>query len=502
MEKRYMSVWFRHLTTDRWIVSQPELKDVPFVLAAPERGRMVIKAVNVRAEVMGIENGMVVADARAVLPALLVFDYKPGFAEKLLLAFGTWCIRFTPIVSVDPPDGLILDITGCTHLWGGERAYLKDIVNRIRGAGYDVRAAIADTIGTAWAVCRFGTVTPLIPPEGEQAALSALPPAALRLEADTLERMQKLGFYQIRNFMNIPRSVLRRRFGPHLLYRMDQALGAEEELIDPIRPVEPYQERLSSLEPIRTATGINIALRKLLEALCGRLSKEGKGLRKGVFMGYRMDGKIEQIEIGTNSASCHVEHLFRLFELKVSSIEPALGIELFILEAPVVEELDQMQETLWNITGNNNQSEITELLDRLTGRGGMQIVHRYLPDAHYWPERSVKEAVSIQEKPQIEWRTDKPRPVSLLPKPERIEVAALQPDYPPAVFRHQGKVYHIRKADGPERIEQEWWIEEGLHRDYYCVEDMKGARYWIFRLGHYNEDKEDMPEWFIHGFFA
>jgi protein ImuB len=499
MEKRYMSVWFRHLTTDRWVVRQPELRDVPFVLAAPERGRMVIKAVNVRAVGVGIENGMVVADARAVLPALQVFDDKPGFAEKLLLSFGTWCIRFTPIVGVDPPDGLILDITGCTHLWGGEKAYLKDIVTRIRRAGYDARAAIADTIGTAWAVCRFGTVTPLIPPKGELAALADLPPAALRLEAPVLERMQKLGFYRIRNFMDIPRSALRRRFGPHLLHRMDQALGVADELFEPIQPVEPYQERLPSLEPISTSTGIKIALRKLLEALCERLSKEGKGLRKGIFKGYRMDGKTEQIEIGTNSASCHVDHLFRLFELKVSSIEPALGIELFVLEAPVVEDLDQVQEALWNITGNNNQSEIAELLDRLTGRGGMQIVHRYLPDAHYWPERSVKEASSIHEKPQIEWRTDRPRPVSLLSRPERIEVTALQPDYPPAVFVHQGQVYNIRKADGPERIEQEWWIEEGLHRDYYCVEDFRGARYWIFRLGHYHENK---PEWFLHGFFA
>lgn len=494
-----MSVWFRHLTTDRWILRQPELRDLPFVLASPERGRMVIRAMNVRAEVLGIEYGMVVADARAVLPALLVFDYNPEFSQKLLLAFGTWCIRFTPIVGLDPPDGLILDITGCTHLWGGERAYLKDILTRIRDAGYDVRAAIADTIGTAWAVCRFGTVTPLIPPKGELAALTPLPPAALRLEGIVLEKMQKLGFYQIRHFISIPRSVLRRRFGPHLLYRIDQALGREVEIIEPVQPVEPYQERLPSLEPISTATGINIALQKLLEALCARLSKEGKGLRKGIFKGFRMDGKIEQIEIGTNSPSCNIEHLFRLFELKVSSIEPALGIELFVLEAPVVEDLDQVQETLWNITGHNDQSEIAELLDRLTGRGGMHIVHRYLPDAHYWPERSIKEATSLHEKPLIEWRTDKLRPVHLLLKPERIDVTAPLPDYPPVLFRHRGEVYMLRRADGPERIEQEWWIEEGLHRDYYCVEDLRGARYWIFRSGYYNENR---PEWFIHGFFA
>jgi protein ImuB len=494
-----MSIWFRHLTTDRWIIRQPDLKDTSFVLAAPERGRMMIRAASASAEVMGIESGMVVADARAVLPSLQVFDDKPGLTEKLLHALAEWCIRYTPIVGVDLPDGLLLDITGCAHLWGGERAYLKDMVTRLRGSGYDVRAAIADTIGTAWAVCRYGTVTPVVRPGAQAAALSLLPPAALRLEADTLERMQKLGFGQVGSFMSIPSSVLRRRFGPQLLYRLDQALDGAGEIIEPIQPVEQYQERLPCLEPIRTATAILIALRKLLEMLCARFVKEGKGLRKGIFKCYRMDGKIEQIEIGTNSASCNVEHLFKLFELKVSTIEPDLGIELFIMEAPVVEDINQVQETLWNISGSNDQSEIAELLDRLAGRGGGNIIHRYLPDEHYWPERSIKTALSIQEKPQFSWRTDRPRPVNLLPKPERIEVSAPIPDYPPMLFRYQGKVYTIKKADGPERIEQEWWLQEGLHRDYYSVEDERGARYWIFRLGHYDENKR---EWFIHGFFA
>lgn len=68
------------------------------------------------------------------------------------------------------------------------------------------------------------------------------------------------------------------------------------------------------------------------------------------------------------------------------------------------------------------------------------------------------------------------------------------------LFRYQGEVHNIKRADGPERIEQEWWIQQGLHRDYYTVEDEAGARFWIFRLGHYKNDNK--PEWFIHGYFA
>lgn len=129
----------------------------------------------------------------------------------------------------------------------------------------------------------------------------------------------------------------------------------------------------------------------------------------------------------------------------------------------------------------------------------MDIIRRYLPDEHYWPERSIKTAGSLLEKPQFTWRTDRPRPVSLLTKPEPIYVTAPIPDYPPMLFRYRGQIHQIKKADGPERIEQEWWIEQGLHRDYYCVEDQSGARYWIFRLGHYDQPES---EWFIDGFFS
>jgi protein ImuB len=501
MERRYVSIWFRHLLTDHWVIRNAGLKDMPFVFAAPERGRMVIKAASVDAEKQGIASGMVLADARAVLPDLQVFDYPQARAGKLLLALAAWCLRYTPIVAVDANDhGLILDITGCAHLWGSERAYMKDMTLRLRSSGYDVRAAVADTIGTAWAISRFGKLTPLIEPGQQLPALSSLPPAALRLDDDITQRMYKLGFYKIGQFSGMPRSVLRRRFGQNLLNRLDQALGQVSEHIQPVCPIEPYQERLPCLEPVRTAPGIETALRTLLELLCARLVKEGKGIRKAVFKGYRMDGTEQKIEIGTSSASCSLEHVFKLFQLKISSLRPDLGFELFILEAPVTESIDAPQHSLWTVSGSGDQTEIAELLDRLMGRAGVDIVHRYLPDAHYWPERSLKEAVSLKEKPQHNWRTDRPRPVNLLAQPELIQVSAPIPDYPPMLFRYKGQVHTIKKADGPERIEQEWWIQQGLHRDYYCVEDHSGARYWIFRLGHYREDRS--PEWFIHGFFS
>lgn len=501
MPQRFVTIWFTHLMPDWSMIRQPALRDTAFVLAAPDHGRMVITAASHEAQAQGIITGTAVADARAILPSLQVLDDIPGQAEKLLHALGKWCIRYTPVAAVDLPGGLILDVSGCAHLWGGEQPYLEEIVTRLQSAGYHLRAAMADTIGAAWAVSRFGHAAITVVPAGDHMpALLPLSPSALRLEPLVLERLQKLGLSTVGSFINMQRSALRRRFGTDLLLRIDQAAGLANEVIQPLQPVQPYHERLPCLEPIITRTGIEIALERLLETLCQRLQQEGKGLRTAILKCYRIDHQMVQATIGANRASHNTTHLFKLFELKILMLEPGPGIELFTLDAPIVEDVEPSQEALWRGASAVEETGIAELLDRLAGKAVPGAIRRYLPDEHYWPERAVKLAASLQEKPATAWRTDRPRPIRLLPEPEPVLVSAPIPDYPPMLFRYKGKVHTIRKADGPERIEREWWLDPGEHRDYYCVEDEEGRRYWIFRSGHY--DVDNPHAWFIHGFFA
>lgn len=235
--------------------------------------------------------------------------------------------------------------------------------------------------------------------------------------------------------------------------------------------------------------------------MCKRLQSEGKGIRTAVLKGYRVDGHVIQTSIGTNRATHNVHHLFSLFELQIATLEPALGVELFTLDVPKAEDVEPEQEMLWSPEGGSlEDTALAELLDRLANKIGAGNIHRYLPQEHYWPERSIKPAVSLKERPTTAWRTDRPRPSLLLKRPERIEVTSLIPDYPPMLFIYKSTVHKITKADGPERIEREWWLDEGEHRDYYQVEDEKGQRYWLFRSGHYTGDQS--KQWFIHGFFA
>jgi len=500
MKKHFVSIWFPYLTTDWLSIRRPALRQVPFVFAAPIHGRMLITAVNPLAKTQGVSTGMVVADAKAFVPGLEVFNDRPQLAIKLLKAIGFWCIRYTPIVALDGMDGLILDSSGCTHLWGGESTYLNMLKVRLKENGYHVQLALANTIGAAWAMARFTKESLILENDKQRKVLLTLPPAALRLEADTVRRLHKLGLKTIGSFMGMPQSVLRRRFGEELSLRLRQAFGQEEEFISPLKPLVPYEERLPCLEPICTATGIETALQRLLETLCKRLNGEGKGLREAVLTSHRVDGKILRISICTSKASAHIPHLFKLFALQIPKIEPELGIELFVLEALKVEKADSDQETLWAGTARLENKELSELLDRLTGKTGNCTICRYLPDEHYWPERATRQASFIGEQPNTVWPNDKPRPTRLLATPEPIEVTAPIPDYPPMVFRYKGAVHPVKKADGPERIEREWWIDAGEHRDYYAVEDDQGRRYWLFRSGHYEDGHPQ--RWYIHGFFA
>ena len=497
--KRMVSIWFPNLLSDWLATRKPELKGKVYVFTKPERGRVVITSVSKEAEAQGIFSGTVLADAKAIVPDIQCFDDQIGLNKKLLTRIGKWAIRYAPFVALDLPEGIILDSSGCAHLWGGEEKYLQHILDKLTESGYSCRAALSDTIGASWAIARFGKKTFIIPPNEQYNFLLNLSPIALRFEPIIYQRLYKLGLDKVGKFIQMPRSVLRRRFGEEMLLKLGQALGTEVETVNPIIVVPAYEERLPCLEPIRTKPAIEIAIEKLLEKLCARLANDGLGVRSVELKGYRLDGKLTLTQIGTNQPTHNIKHLQKLFELKIDQIEPALGIELFMLTATKTNPMHIHQEKLWSGKPGLADQNLAQLLDRLAGKVGAQAIKRYIPQAHYWPERSIRPAISLEEKSDISWQKVNPRPMEMLRKPEPVQVTAPIPDYPPMNFRYKNELHLIKKADGPERIEREWWLEKGEHRDYYILEDEKGRRYWIFRSGHYSEEKSS---WFIHGFFA
>lgn len=500
MPGRHLVIWFPYLYTDLWLIREPNLPKLPLVMKKQVHGRMVVSAVDALAERCGILPGLSVADARALQPDLMVVDEPLELANSALRDLGEWCIRYSPMVGLDLPDGLIIDASGCSHLWGGEERYIHHIRDQLLAKGYSVRMAMADTIGMAWALAHHGKLQVYMVTGQSPPIFLELPVKALRIEDPVLGALHTLGLQRVRDLLALPVSALKRRFGPGLIQRIEQATGLEEEGINPVCIPEPYAVRLPCLEPIVTQTGACIALERCADELKQVLAKEQLGIRKAVFTAHGVDGKTHTIRIATNRPSLNMDHIRSLFHLQIEDWECSAGIELFLLTATHVEKYQPAQEKIWEGPAGLQHVKLAEWMDQLEARFGAGAVMRFLPSAHHLPERSVRISTSLSDHAQANWQTWSLRPMQLLDPPEKVDVTAPIPDYPPMLFRHKGRLHRIVKADGPERIEQEWWIVNGKHRDYYAVEDEEGKRYWLFRSGHYDEAKT--YTWYLHGYFV
>jgi len=485
----------------------------PLAIIAKAGGRLVVVAANGPAEAAGIVPGQVLADARALAPDLRAVDADACAEGAALAALAEGATRYTPWAATDEHDGgggrgLLLDVTGCTHLFGGEVALLADLVSRLEGTGFAARAALAASAGAAWALARFAPrECRIVAPGAEGQALAALPVAALRLPPETVGGLERLGLRRIGALYGLPRAPLARRFGTLVGRRLDQALGRLEEPISPRQPVEPWRLQLAFAEPIARREDIAAATEQLVAALGQRLAAEMKGARRLVLALYRVDGTCQRAAIGTSRPVRETKHLMRLFAEKLEGLDPGLGLDLLTLTAPVVEPLAPTQAGLLAPAQEEALPALAALVDRLVNRLGNGEVRSLVPRASHLPERAqlAAPALAAGEEVGAAWpAASRPRPLRLFTRPQPVDAIAPVPDDPPLLFRWRAELHRIRRADGPERIAGEWWQSRtpaALEvRDYYRVEDEAGRRFWLYREGLYHPAHR--PRWFLHGLFA
>ncbi|MFO1085459.1 MAG: DNA polymerase Y family protein [Reyranellaceae bacterium] len=560
--KRIISLWFPKLSTDRLARPGPQSTEqgpIPrdwsprdwSVRAAAtvvwRDGCPRLAAVNPHARAAGLRPNMRLADARALVPDLITTAGEPQADRRLIEVIAGWCDRYTPWVAIDPlggalaedgteacsaggfggDAGLLLDVTGCGHLFGpdevGERALLADLVERLSRHDFTCRAAMADTAGAAWALARYGErqADLFCPRHGQRAALAALPVEGLRVEAPILETFLKLGLRRIDDLYPLPRAPLVRRFGEQPLARLDQALGTLDEPLEPRRPPPAFRTRLAFAEPIGRPEDIAAATSRLLAALCRQLEQAGVGARTLEITLYRVDGSVDRTSIGTSRPNRDNPKLMKLFQEKLGELDPGFGVELMILAAPEIEVWTGTQDTLPEsgiLATSLAEDGTIDLADRLALRLGEENVVRLLPRDSHLPERVQTAAgVSVKPAPAGAWRRvadlKGARPTRLLQRPEPIEVTAFVPDDPPMTFQWRRHAHRIVRAEGPERLADEWWRPRPdgsrppantvpLFRDYYRVEDNDGGRFWLFRDGPYTAPANGQPtaRWYLHGF--
>lgn len=450
---------------------------------------------------LGLFPGMAMAKARALVPGLDIRPAEPEADAALLNRLGLFAAsRWTPNAAISGEDGLWLDLTGVSHLFGGEWRMCRRILRFCSRLGFNARIGVAGTAGAAHALARFGGGGISLCPDGHEAeALAPLSPAALRLSDHALASARRFGIETIGELIGMPRGPLARRFGASLLTRLDQALGRTEEPFEPIILQEPPQATLRFLEPISSADAIEQVLVDLVVLLVERLERQGLGVRKVVLICDRVDGGEQKLAVGTVGATRDGKHLRHLLGMKVEAIEPGFGIEAMHLVASRCEPLTAQQ-----IGGNEPDAGLPPLIDRIASRIGSSHVFHCSAVESDVPERSIRRVPALSQTKA--WPREWLRPVRLLRHPEPIEkVIAGLPDQPPVRFSWRGKTHRICKADGPERIYGEWWKRIGeaeAVRDYFQVEDESGARFWLFRKGDGVDGRTGDLSWYIHGVFA
>jgi protein ImuB len=455
--------------------------------------------------------GTGLAQARAMYPALAVEPEDADADAQLLSGIADWCQRYTPLTAVAPPDGLLLDISGCAHLFGGEERLRDDLVWRLTRFGFTASAAIADTIGAAFAAAHFSSAT-IVPSGTERAALAPLPLAALRLPAETVAVMARVGLKRVGDIVDLPRAPLAARFGANLLQALDRALGREREPLTPRLPVPPYFAEQPFAEPIGREEDVLAVTARLAARLRGMLERRGEGARRIELSLFRTDGVVRRIAAGTSRPVRDPHAVRALFAERLAALadelDPGFGFDLARLAVLAAEALPPEQISLGD---HETMAAFDGLIDRLGARLGSRRVSRVIAQDSHIPELAAL-AVPAQSSGPIDtgWSELRrfrasvdlaPRPLRLLVKPEAIEVTPMVVDAPPVRFRWRRAWHEVVVADGPERIEGAWWSEEGgPARDYFRVEDGAGRRFWLFRAGLYRDRIE--PHWFMHGLFA
>jgi len=483
--------------------------DFPLVLVEKVKGASRLVAISAEARRAGLSTGLTLADARARLPDLRVEEMDRHADAALLADIADDCDRISPVVMLDAPDGVLIDITGCDHLFGGEAKMRLGVSQRLRRAGLHVRTVIAGAPDTARALARFGRIA-IVPPGGEAEAVRRLPIAALGLaEADRIA-VSRAGLKTIGALLDRPGELFSARFGAEMTLRLRRLAGTATAPLTPRRSIPLVFAERRFAEPIGRSEDIEATLGDLVREATETLFTRREGGRVFEASFFRADGAVRHVTVETGRPVRDVAAVLRLFRERLETLadplDPGFGFDQVRLGVLVAEAFAASQPGL---DGHAIEAdEVADLADRLSTRFGADRVVCFLREDTHIPERAAREApASFNPMTSAVWPAPEPgepplRPLHMLDPPQPVSVAMAEiPDGPPRRFTWRRRRHDIVRAEGPERIAPEWWrTPEAATRDYYRVEDEEGRRFWLFRAGSYGEGAG--PSWYLHGVFA
>ncbi|MGB6229800.1 MAG: DNA polymerase Y family protein [Litorimonas sp.] len=500
---RLLHLYFPHLPLDRWARREDVRLWGPFAVSERRGNSDQILCANPHALHAGVRPGLSVTDAHAICPDLLTEGSDPVRDARLLSALRVWADRFSPRVALDPPDGLVLDVSGCAHLFGGEVRFATLVRQEVEDLHVKARVAIANTRRAARGFARFGGEATLVTDaQREHVSVARLPIAALDLDASVQTDLRRIGVETIGDLSQFKSSELARRFSMRVPAALDEIFGHRFDPVVPSARPPAFAARMTLPEEIAHVEAVMNMLERLSDRVCQRLTERGYAARGFALSLSCVDGATHELSISFAVPTRTVEPILRQFRRPVEALRMDFGAERFRLVALHAETFQERQIQAGDAT-EAGRDAVARALTTLGNRLGFDRIVRPVAGADNAPERETAFALLVGE------RTQTPTDPRAYPRPEIVitpyRLHVTSKGRPPRAFSYQGEDFKTCMSEGPERIAPFVWDEprhpfEARLRDYWRVR-VSGASngprlFWLMHFPHHPEEG-----WYLCGEF-
>jgi protein ImuB len=446
------------------------------IVAGTTRPRIV--ALDARAQHAGLRPGMALAGALALVPDLTVHVRNPAREAQALREIAHWALQFSPLLSLEGEEALLLEVGAGLKLFGGLQALRATMQAELAALGFSATLTAAPTPSAALLLARGRCPQMLTDARALRTQLSALAVEATGCSDETMQTLADLGIHTLGALLELPRDGFVRRFGQSLRDMLDRALGLQPDPRLPFALPEQFEARIELPAPARETEALLFALKRLLTALSGWLRGRGLGVMRLRLQFVHETCAPSALILNLSTPGRDPAHLAGLLRERLERFRLPERVEAIALATEANDRCTARDRSLFP---GMETAEESELLERLCARLGDEAVCALRPCADHRPEHA--------------WRAETPAPSPPAPRPPAARPLWLLPEPQPLTAFLHGAQSPVVLLDGPERIESGWWEGRDVRRDYFVARVQDGQTLWIF-------NPPDGGQWYVHGIFA
>ncbi len=480
----WLAVVFPKLLLEVFTHGQP---DQPAIVIQEIKGQPLVYAATAAAEHCGISAGMALGAAYALYPHVEVHHYDAYVENNRLEQLALWAVQFTPKLSVQPPNALLLEVRGSLKFFGGLKKLLVTISDGLTEHWQHHHAlAVSPTPAASLLLANNGKTTVVSSKEKLRSALGSLPIRLLPLNEKQLKQLYNTGVRVLRDLWRLPKEGLARRFGAELVRYLDTTLGYFPDVRQELKVPESFTASRQWPFEVSDMALLMIIAKELLDDMAKFLQSRDACISQCEFIFRHSRVSPLSVSIGVRQPTRDARHLRQLLQEHLDRITlsaPVIGMELKAADLQAYTALSEALFLFPNEPAQQSTISVDTLLERLQARLGREVIQSVYAKADHRPEyvhRYVDKAKN-QCTQLVHYR-----PLWLLPTPQPLK-------------KHRGKLWHqgpLSIQQGPERIEGGWWSGDDVRRDYYIAVDGKGSQLWVFK------DLKSQDQWFLQGLFA